>query len=104
MRIDERYYRRVFHTQHRELHEAVVDYISYFLHRRKALDAETTVEQIRHHCERAIGCQIPPDYFIGTMLYCGYRVEYIGDRYIDGIAKASPLKKIFCGKVDKNKP
>ena len=33
MRIDERYYRRVFHTQHRELHEAVVDYISYFLHR-----------------------------------------------------------------------
>ena len=34
MRIDERYYRRVFHTQHRELHETVVDYISYFLHRR----------------------------------------------------------------------
>ena len=49
MRIDERYYRRIFHTQHRELHEAVVDYISYFLHRRKALDAETTVEQIRRH-------------------------------------------------------
>lgn len=49
MKIDERYYRRVFHTQHRELHEAVVDYISYFLHRRKTLDAETTVEQIRRH-------------------------------------------------------
>ena len=47
MRIDERYYRRVFHTQHRELHEAVVDYLSYFLHRRKTLDAETTVEQIQ---------------------------------------------------------
>ena len=61
MRIDERYYRRVFHTQHRELHEAVVDYISYFLHRRKALNAETTVEQIRRHCERATGNQIPLD-------------------------------------------
>lgn len=96
MRIDERYYRRVFHTQHRELHEAVVDYISYFLHRRKALDAETTVEQIRRHCERAT--------VIGAMLYCGYRVEYVGDRYVAGIAKASPLKKIFCGKIDKKKP
>ena len=103
MRIDERYYRRVFHTQHRELHEAVVDYISYFLHRRKALDAETTVEQIRRHCERTTGQRIPPDYFIGAMLYCGYRVEYVGDRYVAGVAKVSPLKKIFCGKVDKNK-
>ena len=103
MRIDERYYRRVFHTQHRELHEAVVDYISYFLHRRKALDAETTIEQIRRHCERATGKQIPLDYFIGAMLYCGYRVEYVGDRYVAGVAKVSPLKKIFCGKVDKNK-
>ena len=90
MKIDERYYRRVFHTQHRELHEAVVDYISYFLHRRKTLDAETTVEQIRRHCERTTGCQIPLDYF--------------GNRYVAGIAKASPLKKIFCGKLDKNKP
>ena len=44
------------------------------------------------------------DYFIGAMLYCGYRVEYVGDRYVAGIAKASPLKKIFCGKIDKNKP
>ena len=97
MRIDERYYRRVFHAQHRELHETVVDYISYFLHRRKALDAETMIEQIRHHCERATGKRIPLDYFIGAMLYCGYR------RYVAGVAKASPLKKIFCGKVDKNK-
>ena len=104
MRIDERYYRRVFHTQHRELHEAVVDYISYFLHRRKALDAETMIGQIRRHCERATGKRIPLDYFIEAMLYCGYRVEYVGDRHVAGVAKASPLKKIFCGKVDKNKP
>ena len=62
------------------------------------------MEQIRRHCERATGNQIPLDYFIGAMLYCGYRVEYVGDRYVAGIAKASPLKKIFCGKVDKNKP
>mgnify|MGYP004547629727 FL=1 len=94
----------MFHTQHRELHEAVVDYISYFLHRRKALDAETTVEQIRCHCERATGQRIPLDYFIGAMLYCGYRVEYVGERHVAGIAKASPLKNIFRGKVDKNKP
>ena len=92
MRIDERYYRRVFHTQHRELHEAVVDYISYFLHRRKALDAETTVEQIRRHCERATGQQIPLDYFIGAMLYCGYRVEYVGDRLNSAVLNGERIK------------
>ena len=84
------------------MHDAVVDYISFFLHRRKALDAETTIEQIRRHCERVTGQCIPLDYFIGAMLYCGYRVEYVGDRYVAGVAKVSPLKKIFCGKVDKN--
>lgn len=31
-------------------------------------------------------------------------MEYVGNRYVAGIAKASPLKKIFCGKLDKNKP
>ena len=104
MQIDEHYYRRIFYTQHCELHEDVVDYIADFLHRRKALDTETTVDQIRRHCERAIHRKIPLDYFIGAMLYCGYRVECVGDRFVAAIAKASPLKKIFCGKVDKNKP
>lgn len=104
MQIDEHYYRRIFYTQHCELHEDVVDYIADFLHRRKALDTETTVDQIRRHCERAIHRKIPLDYFIGAMLYCDYRVECVGDRFVAAIAKASPLKKIFCGKVDKNKP
>ena len=102
MKIDEQYYRRIFFTQHRELHEDVVDYIADFLHRRKTLDTETTVEQIRRHCERAIHRQIPLDYFIGAMLYCGYRVECVGDRYVAAIAKVSPLKKIFRGQVNEN--
>lgn len=99
MELDKCYYLQIFWTQHRDLHEDVVDYFMAFLCRRNNVNRGINVEQIRKHCEYIIKKDIPMDYFLGALLYAGYTPRRTGDQYYLNLSESSPIIAIKNGRT-----